>query len=768
MANLRADLTLSEVYISEEKKNQPDYLKGMADYWIGRLIVEKDHIPICRKYYSGSRDKEEYQYLTDNYGIGNAIDIQFTPIIKPRIDALVGLFLSESFSYRITTTDSKTIDLEMEARKNHTISEISNRLIGKAEEIRSFFQNRDQNVKSTPPGDVLTKEYLNGLREYMDKEFTSIYVEAAQNLVGYFENSNTLNLRRKFADLLYDLLITGEMFWRQTVEEQGSDPILSVVKPENIFFNKNKNDLFLDSADAVVHREYMTRHQVIQKYGHLMSHADTMKITGRYGGSNSKRRMVDPEILQTNYNEDNEFSTNRQFTGNQLDVIEVHHVEWLASSEYNKSLTQKRNPVERKKALSKKGWIEHRYEVTRILGDIYVGMGKSKNVIRTQNDPYKASLSYNGISYNLRNGTPYSMVYSLKDVQDMYDITQFHRNNLVANAGVAGTRVNIAAIPKVLGGKFMDRLMKWTALRKQGMELIDPTEEGAQLFNHYGEFPGGIDGNTIQGINAILETLQRQVVLSTGITDQMLGQIEEREAVENVKTGIRQVSLITLNIFDLMDNARKRVLTDLIDLSKISYKTGKKGAYKVGTSYVAFNINPDNFTWTDYNIQVTNSSKDVLKLQKLSAIIQELIGAGLVKPETAINLTLADSVEEAKSVISKGMLSDQEQEQQMKQMQEQLAEYEDQVQRQSKQAAELERQSARYSEEQLRIDRDKLTLEREVKGKELDIKDREQRSRQYKDEEEVKARRAIVQLEREQLYVEGSNNQAKEVNNNKF
>jgi hypothetical protein len=34
----------------------------------------------------------------------------------------------------------------------------------------------------------------------------------------------------------------------------------------------------------------------------------------------------------------------------------------------------------------------------------------------------------------------------------------------------------------------MTRLTKWVTLRKQGLELVDPTEDGANLFQHYGDF----------------------------------------------------------------------------------------------------------------------------------------------------------------------------------------------------------------------------------------------------------------------------------------
>jgi hypothetical protein len=84
----------------------------------------------------------------------------------------------------------------------------------------------------------------------------------------------------------------------------------------------------------------------------------------------------------------------------------------------------------------------------------------------------------------------------------------------------------------------MTRLTKWVTLRKQGLELVDPTEDGANLFQHYGDFNASIQGDA-NAVNAILESLAVQADIVSGVPRQMLGVIEQRDAVENVKELIR-------------------------------------------------------------------------------------------------------------------------------------------------------------------------------------------------------------------------------------
>jgi hypothetical protein len=97
----------------------------------------------------------------------------------------------------------------------------------------------------------------------------------------------------------------------------------------------------------------------------------------------------------------------------------------------------------------------------------------------------------------------------------------------------------------------MTRLTKWVTLRKQGLELVDPTEDGANLFQHYGDFNASIQGDAINAVNAILESLLFKQTLSLG-PRQMLGVIEQRDAVENVKVGINQVSVLSWRCLEIL------------------------------------------------------------------------------------------------------------------------------------------------------------------------------------------------------------------------
>jgi hypothetical protein len=64
----------------------------------------------------------------------------------------------------------------------------------------------------------------------------------------------------------------------------------------------------------------------------------------------------------------------------------------------------------------------------------------------------------------------------------------------------------------------------------------------------YGDFNASIQGDAINAVNAILESLLFKQNIVSGVPRQMLGVIEQRDAVENVKVGINQVSVLSLDV----------------------------------------------------------------------------------------------------------------------------------------------------------------------------------------------------------------------------
>ena len=101
---------------------------------ISELVVDKTELQKAYNYYNGVMDAEQYRYLEENYGIGQATSVEFIPLIKKHIDALVGEYLGTPILPKVSCKDSDTISL-ITREKELSISK----------EVFSFFKSRLMN-----------------------------------------------------------------------------------------------------------------------------------------------------------------------------------------------------------------------------------------------------------------------------------------------------------------------------------------------------------------------------------------------------------------------------------------------------------------------------------------------------------------------------------------------------------------------------------------------------------------------------------------------
>jgi|GEM_PF-676619 len=772
-------LYLDDIHFTESEKNDFSYIQRKMDYFIHHLVHDRERIKKARNLYDGIRDKEEYQYLENVFGIEQPISLKMTPLIKTRVDILIGIFLDENRRFLVSVNDEGTHDKINNEKKNVRIKRIIDRY-NKALHGSIIDANNGKEPSQPNPID---EEFLRKMEISINDDFISEFEVAAQVLIKYFEQSNDVDLEQKLKILFLDLLITGECYYRVNINYLGDDPHLEPCKPENIFFNKNTSEQYLNT-DAVVHRRFLKRNEILAKYGHLMDDDIKTELFGsRAGlaGQHIVRSGFEVEYVAGNH--DNEYiSTHQQYTYANNDILEVFEVEWIANNEISlseeeikyldqveKITVSKNNSIGIKRVgsqVKKSGIRQDRYFGVRLGQYIYLGCGKAKHQIRSQHNPFKTKLTFNGIGYNERNnGKAASLALGLKDLQDLYDITMFHRDNFIANSGVNGSRINLAGIPKILGNNFVERIQKFIAYRKQGLELIDPTEPGAQLFNHHGDFKASIDGNVITSLEVVLQSIERQADIVSGVNRFMYQAAQERDAVSNVDTGIRQTSLITKDLFELMNVNIVHIFTDLINSAKITYKYGKKGSYILGHKTYLFDICPEQFAFTDYNINIVNSQKETVKLEKLYNTTNELVRAGIMSPELALMVTTTESSTDILRMVRSSIASVKEENGQLQKMSEQLQQLDTALKEAQKQLQTYDNQIKTLEKSSGQLEQNKFEFEKYKFEKEYDVTLKDSETSQKLTTSEVIKDKAVIDLEREQIIAENARGSSREVKN---
>jgi hypothetical protein len=118
----------------------------------------------------------------------------------------------------------------------------------------------------------------------------------------------------------------------------------------------------------------------------------------------------------------------------------------------------------------------------------------------------------------------------------------------------------------------------------------------------------------------------------------MLGVIEQRDAVENVKVGINQVSVLSWRCLEILTGvltaAYKKPLTILNGLTGINLK----GIYNNGFAMVPFIVSPTKFSLTDYRVTVISSGIENAKLLKIQALAAEFVKAQAIDPDVLVGI----------------------------------------------------------------------------------------------------------------------------------
>lgn len=392
---------------SNYKKGSDEYLVEMTDSTISELVHEKKDLYKAYNYYHGVRDKYQYEHLEKNYNIGNPTSIQFVPLIRKHVDAIIGEFLTTEIRPKISCKDKKTLTNILRDKQ----LEIASKIKGW---VSSYLENsiysslmgqpqRDQKIT-----DQVIDQEVADIKDQVNREFISNYEIAGQNIVQYIMQSRKMDFKNKIQQLLSDILISGESYYKVLPTSKKTNFKIEVEDPLNTFVSRNVKSRYIKDGYKSVVRHWMTREEIIIKYGNDLSKddiesldniphqnynsGDLMLITAmnsRCGGFISKGILANTEVTNA-YNYD--------YNG-YLDLIPVYEVEWI---DYDK----KDGEI-----------IGKRYSTVRIGDEIYILYGED-DTIRDVDSPNEVTLSINGMFYTDRTGAPYSLMLATADLQD--------------------------------------------------------------------------------------------------------------------------------------------------------------------------------------------------------------------------------------------------------------------------------------------------------------------------------------------------------------
>ena len=666
---------------------------------ISELVQEKTGIQKAYNYYNCKRDKEQFKYLEENFGIGQPTAVDFIPLIRKHIDALVGEYLNVPILPKVSCKDTETIHNIFREKQLKISTECYNLL------QNNLKNNLLRMLGSKDMQDLNIKEQLDKLIEDINENFISEYEIAGQNVVEYIIQSRNVDLVTKLRQLFVDLLVSGFTFYRVLPSSSGNNISIQCLNPLNVFPDLNYDSPYINESYRIVVRSYLTRNQILSKYGKDLSKEDVTKIEEMWSDS----LETTGSYFVRSYNHDGTPATDGIRAGEEVtpgypgqhwyqrDLIPVYEVEWIETD---------------------KDFVEQRYSTVRIGSEIYILKGKDENVIRTKDAPNKATLTVNGVWFNNRDDEPFSMVQKCMVLQDRYDLLHFYRDNLIAQSGSVGDFINLPTLPSILGDDLSERLMKWKAYKKQGMALIDTSQDGQigtgqaplnQIFNGYDDT---VKVQAIQAIQLAIDSVEQTTSSITGVFRERLNGIQQRDAVSNVQTGINNSFIVTKQWHYQMDLVTREILLDSLNCAKVVYKDGLTGTLILGNKLQKiFTALPKYFTVTDHDIHIITSSEVIKEMEQIRALIPEFIKGGIVSADILMDIMTAKSLSEMKSKVNKSIKKQKAENNQIQQLTQQVEELQNQLQQAQQQLQQAQAKVESLNEAKLQIEREKNQMQ---------------------------------------------------------
>lgn len=751
--------------VSEKEKEEIPYLKGNIDHAIAHLVYYKEWEENAYNIYWGKRDTRALQHLTDNYGVGSPIDIPNMRLMAGRINRLIGKALQNHLDYHVTCSNSSGIDFKMQEKKIKILQEIEKETKKNADANRKILaQYKTPEGEPIPLKEVIGDDFLKSLRMKFGESWQADFEIAAQDFLKHIVDRKEILL--KSGEWFKDATIVGQMFSRVFVREEGKLPEVWKIDPENFFYERSYESSWIKDCRRVVYRRYMTGTEILNELGHLINKEDHEKIAKAVNGFYSSPRTQETVVFNADSGEDIAFSKSPRY---QEELIEVFHVEWVASNEDKSSNSNTLDLVSSKnkniKVKTKRRLDRYEGYYISISGGIYCGMGKSKYIVRSQDDPTHCGLTYNGYVFGKfrsnvmhKSGDrirdvhfePFSLIMATANLNDLYDITHFHLNNLMASARPGGTITVLEHIPKEFGNTPEERILKSMAYEKTLSQKIislssqglNPGEPGAIPFNNYGQYSSNLDGQILQAFISYIDNLEQQADRMLGLNPQMMGEVEERSGKGVTMQAIQQAELLTKELFRIHSIFMRQILTETLNIARLALPDGYYGAIALGENQRIFKIDAEIASIADFNVFITDDYEESVELAKADEIVLSAIQSGAAPLKSALDVILSRSVSGKKRILER---AEQEQEggakQQLEETSAQLEEMQKELEKLQKENEELKKkqQDNSLKEKQLELQAKKIELDSNHRSRELQAKEKQENEKRQIEKKELEA-----------------------------
>lgn len=697
---------------TEESKKSKTYLEAKVERLIAESLSPRRGIEIKKAYNlrHGIRDNEQFDHITKKYGVEFPAHLSHTPLIDRHVKVLEGEMEELPLNYRISCMDKNSLTRIAEEKQKGKSNAIASLL---SKQIEHSYDNAIQGKK--PTIDFLSDDEIFRVNNHYNTRWKSNLEISAQHVLNY----ETQRLKFKaFSDKTFsDLTTCGEEYYVSKIIGNGKVHWFERLDPNGCFFRKTSDNEMINKCVSFVYIRMESRAEILAKWGDQMT-ADQIEKLGSYTGRSDNYVIVNGSPIITD-----EFINDRSAIGVGNKYFKVWYTEWIATNEVD----GKYRP--------------DLYQGIRIERDIYVDLGKYKYVTRNPDNPNDITLNFNGILYDEYEAKGRSMFLDTEDIQNKYDIYDFHLDNAVALSGNKVQTVILENIPTIFGTSQTERLIKHQEYTKHGFNYVSLGQEGSKEFNNYGQAVDLSLGNGVEQIRQNLQNLELRASLITGVSPAQMGEVSPYAGQGQTKLVVNRSSLVVRKLFSTHFKFCQAALTSILNNCRHLYKEGFKGVYVLGDLVTDFTLD-ENLSLSFLGVTVSSDIFEWKAVEDFKQMSIQLAGQDKLDVADSVDIYTSKSMTEIKDKLVTNL---------EKKKKDKTQEMQQQLEQAGKQIQELEGKVKQFDEASLQIETNKLLFDKEKLSKEIEIKEKEleELKRANIDSHDIK----VKQLELEQLQI---------------
>lgn len=633
--------------------------------------------------YFGHQDQNSFNYLTKVGRFQMPARVRMINIVKPYFDILESTEATRPMPFVVYGVDDNTVQERADEKARKIVDTYLSRLDQKMEQI-ALVREKMRKQKEEAVAQGLDQSSLSSL----ELQLKRIEQDAtrAEALIGQdireLERQHTLtgktarerkindalaylNQKYKFRQILSDgfrdQLIVDNQIYRINDVYEGMDPTFRRCSPSNIWYQADPNCQYLDEANWIVERRFVSPEVLISEYGGKMTDEQRSEVISRIPRRQTTSIDLNRGILDGLGGNaigcsDSVYSGTTTIS---YDAIEVFEIEWktVRKIHVKKSVDKKDPSVTHTHIISSESeykpsderivrYVTEYWRATCIGNNAFIDMRPCAFQHRDIKDIGTARSSYVGFAYNGYDNRPYSRVLAVRDVVLIYQLVWYQIELLQAISGMKGIVMDITQKPANMSND------EWLSMAKRGILPINPAQSEEESgrptrFNAFATFDMTF-GNAIAQLKELLPELQLLAGRILGISPQRIGEIGNRETPGSAKSAIIQSNITTEIIMMKSDRIKMRVLQRIVDIIPYAWRNGKRGVYVLGKDgQRLFDIAANEFEGMAFELFFGDGDKETkLKDQLLSIAMQSYGSDGTISLSQLASAMSMDTLSE--------------------------------------------------------------------------------------------------------------------------